>query len=285
MLHSAKLSVLFALLVGFTNLSAQNWTPGYYMRQALNKSLGGAVLINNAYDFGFRNGTCVLGAYLQEGSANSYTVYLSAGTTYCFVGGGTKNAIDVDIKVINQSGTVVASDSKIDGLPIVEFTPQYSGDYDVELSLYSCESSGSFCCMTLLQEGGYDISPARLDEAVERIISNGESLNSRVSVKFHDQTNEWSIYRTLLGDGNSLTVENIDLGTETHIVYTSGESALQDADLYLKNRGSIEESDTDSDATPVLRFNSYASNSYSLGIKHVESYSGRAIAFTCIMTE
>lgn len=278
------LAVVMMMAVGSLKASAQ-WMPGTNLKRSLALTLAKGHYLSTQSNFGYMGGVCFVGAFLQPSTQAGLTVTLNAGTEYAFVGGGGSTAIDVDIRVANSSGTILASDVQSDANPVVTFTPSYTGSYTIYLRLYSSRQGyGSFCSMALMKYGGYTIPVARLDEALNRITALGSNLNERVSsdTRLNDQQGQWCFWGGVVNSGEDLSISNLNLGYGRQAIVAAGDSNVSDADLLLTASGERAEDDK-TDATPVIIHRTSGSKYYALRIKNHSSY-GRAVLMASILT-
>ena len=282
----SKFQLLLALLVfSAFQMQAQDWRPGYYMKQALDITLAKASIFEMASNYGYADGICFMGAYLETGDDIGWGARLEAGTEYVFIGGGDEDATDIDIKVLDDDGNVIVEDVLTDNNPVVKFTPKRSDVYNVRLKLYSCDASGSFCAMTIMEEYANSIPIDDLDEAVQSVISYGSYVNEQFPVKFHDLDNQWALFGAVIPSGDYETITNMDLGYEDHIFISAGDDGLNDADLFLMDEtDTVLEKDVEPDAIPAVRFSTKGTTRYKLKIKNEDS-DGKAVIITCILTE
>jgi hypothetical protein len=260
--------------------SMAQWTPGRYMRQAMNNTLAKSqYMTSNSTTLGYKDGLCFLGAYLNKSSEVGWTITLNAGTEYAFVGGGDNDATDVDLRVTNSSGTTLWQDTQNDITPIVRFTPSYTAKYTVYMKLYSSTSKGSFCAMSILRNGGFNIPTNRLDESIDNIMEMGSNINNRKSTYFI--SDQWSLFGGLFGSGESQNITNLDLGNTNCVILGSGDRNVADADLHLTASG-VDERDSKTDALPVVIHTTSSYKKYELEIKNYSS-SGKSVVISAIL--
>lgn len=285
-----RILLLFGFLafsLSSTTLHAQDdWTPGKYMSQALTLTLAKGYVLEQNSHFGFDDGICLLAAYMEKGAEISWNMALDHNSEYVFIGGGDEDASDIDIILIDRDGEVVGQDQEEDNNPVVTFSPPYTGIFTLKLKLYECDASGSFCGLTIMKDYANAVPVSNLDEAIETIISYGSRVNSKYPVKFHDSPNQWCLFGSILGSGETETVSRLNLGDLNHIILAAGDSNLNDADLCLLNNATNQEisCDRDDDAIPALRLSTKESLRYKLQIMNVKS-SGKSLIMTAILTE
>jgi hypothetical protein len=81
---------------------------------------------------------------LSDDESDYWTFHLNRGTEYTIVGVCDTDCTDVDIIVTDEDGYEIVRDTLVDDHPIVSFRPQYSGTYEIEVRMYSCNVS-SYC--------------------------------------------------------------------------------------------------------------------------------------------
>jgi hypothetical protein len=282
----SKFQLLLALLVLFAfQVDAQDWRPGYYMKQSLDITLAKASIFEMASDYGYADGICFMGVYLEVGEDVGWGARLEGGTEYVFIGGGDEDATDIDIKILDEYGNVIEEDVLEDNNPVVKFRPKKDGVYNVRLKLYECDASGSFCTMTIMEEYANSVPVSHLDEAVETVINYGAYVNEQFPVKFHDLDNQWCLFGAIIPSGDYETITNMDLGYEDHIFLSAGDETLNDADLFLMDeKDTVLEKDVEPDAIPAIRYTTKGTVSYKLKIKNEDS-DGKAVIITCVLTE
>jgi hypothetical protein len=86
-------------------------------------------------DFYLRN--YIIGA-LNSGRTDIWTFTFDQGTSYVITGACDEDCTDLDIVVEDANGNVMTSDEADDDLPFVEFSPNRSGSYTVNVKMYTC---------------------------------------------------------------------------------------------------------------------------------------------------
>ena len=274
-----------SLLIGQTRAQ---WTPGVYMRQATTRTLSTAKLMESmSSTLGFNNGLCFTGTLLKaHGGSSSITVHLTGGTKYVFVGGGDDDVSDIDITISNSGGTALASDTKNDNFPIVEFTPSYSGAYTLKLLNYSYKLA--FCALAVLEEGGVGLPVDNIDDAIDKIFKLCRNVNNETTrrIWFLDEDNQWCFYGYVLGNSDDQTVNHIRLGGGIRYVMAAADGNASDIDACIMNSSAevAYHCDKEPDATPIVRYNSSEYSEY--GIKLTDARSnGKTFVMACILKE
>ncbi|MBR9921925.1 MAG: hypothetical protein GYB31_13875 [Bacteroidetes bacterium] len=279
-----NLLLLFACAFAFQS-QAQDWNPGYYMKQSLDITLAKATIFEASSDYGYADGICFMGVYLQKGEDVGWGARLESGKEYVFIGGGDADATDIDIKIMDDYDNVLEEDVLDDNNPVVKFTPSKSGVYNVRLKLYGCDADASFCAMTIMERYATSVPVSNLNEAVETAMDYGEYVNEQYPVKFHDVDNQWCLFGAIIAEGDSETITNMDLGFEDHIFIAAGDDNLLDADLFLKDSNdNVLEKDVEPDAIPAIRFTTKGTSKYKLEVTNEDS-NGKSLVVTCVLTE
>lgn len=75
---------------------------------------------------------------LRQGETQTFSVTLSSGRTYRFLGACDNDCTDVDLDVLDPYGRSAGSDVLEDDIPIVDFTARSSGTYTVRVIMARC---------------------------------------------------------------------------------------------------------------------------------------------------
>ena len=146
----ACLASAVVFLVSASRVSAQEG-QGIYITQA-SARLTKLVDSGNKAGYGLQdNSFSIGGGWLKQGATNwvpLYTVQLTAGKKYRFVGSGDNDAKDVDLEVVEvDTKKTVASDTGADPEAVVDYTPANTGRYLVRIRVY--DSRENLPCMCL----------------------------------------------------------------------------------------------------------------------------------------
>lgn len=144
----------FVVLVATDSVRAQG--QGAYISQAANR-LGKVVDKGNQDGFSLQSNLFSSGGgWLKKSDkwVALYTVQLNAGTTYRFLASGDNDAQDVDLRITDLKGEKeLKADTGTAADAIVEFTPNTTGRYLVQIRLYaSRENLDAFCLSVVMQK-------------------------------------------------------------------------------------------------------------------------------------
>ncbi len=279
-----KIALLFTgVLLLFSIAPAKDWSAGYWMNQTLQSIVNTSQYATEVTGYGYNDGICVLGAFIQVGSSVSWVTNLEAGQSYMFIGAGNEAATDVDIKVTDSSGKILGADVKTDATPILSFSPSTTGLYTITLTLYSA-TTNCFCAMALLKQNGFNIPVTNLSQASERLLQFGATVDDTYGVRFHDYDNQWCLFGTVLDASQYITITNITMGDENHFLLARSDNNSQDIDLHLLDSdNNVLASDTALDDQPLIQYQTKSSQRYNLKIENYTS-NGLSLIMAAILT-
>jgi hypothetical protein len=248
------------------------WTPGRYMVQAVGRVADAARNIEQKTNYGFDvDHACLLGAYLQTGKSIDIVQSFKGGRQYVLIGGGSENAIDVDLGVLD-GGKVLASDTDDDPTPIVKFKPAKDGNYTIRLLLEKSKASGNFVALAIMHEGGYTIPHKNIVASIGGAIRAAQLAAKKVSSKggslaFHEGGN-WSFYGTVLKPQEVSSFGGLKLTADPTIALAGADEDGTNIDLFIKDQGSgaVVAKDVEPDATPAVLIHPQSSVRYSLSV-------------------
>jgi hypothetical protein len=143
------LASVVALLISETRASAQQ---GVFITQA---SARLSKLVDKGNDDGYKlqnNSFSIGGGWLKKSNkwVAIYSVQLTAGKEYRFLASGDNDAKDVDLRVLNAKGNEVAVDDATAADAVVNFSPQVSGIYLVQIRLYDSRNDLDAVCLSVM---------------------------------------------------------------------------------------------------------------------------------------
>lgn len=80
---------------------------------------------------------------LARGQSITVRTTLHAGNTYKLVAGGCEDAYDVDIRVYDENGNFIDSDSDSSRVAVATVTPAWSGTFLVKITMYNSTPNGA----------------------------------------------------------------------------------------------------------------------------------------------
>ncbi|HTR20436.1 MAG TPA: hypothetical protein VMH88_06215 [Gemmatimonadales bacterium] len=78
---------------------------------------------------------------LHNSESESFTLELDGGTDYAIVGVCDNDCDDIDLRLFNDDGDEVDSDTKTDDVPIVVASPRKTSKYRIKVIMASCKTS------------------------------------------------------------------------------------------------------------------------------------------------
>ncbi len=249
-----------------------SWTPGKYMKQAmdrivLNSGLVGLVVEN----VGYMPGISIMGSLFDVGEEISWSAEFQAGTSYLIMAAGDDDATDVDLTISDSKGNTIQEDTQTDANPLLEFTPTKTAYYRITVKLYDATAS-SFCSLVLMQENGVNLDLDQLTTCVDTGLETAAQSSFADDLAFIDTPNQWALYGAPLGSGESVTVTNVHLVDGLNILLGAADENCSDADLILYDRDDNQlQADTQSDKVPVLVHENEGGDKFQVEIKNYSS--------------
>lgn len=253
--------------------AGMSWIPGKYMLQAVGRVADAAHNLESKTNFGFDiDHACLLGAYLHTGKHIDIVQTFKAGRQYVLLGGGSENAVDVDLGILDSNGRLLVADTDDDPSPLVKFKPLRDGEYTIRLALEKSKSSGNFVALAVMHEGGYSIPPKNMVASIGRAVMSAAAVSKKLGAKGNDlvfhESNNWALYGTVLKPQEVSSFGGITLVTTPTIALAGADDQGTNIDMYLKDQGTgaIVAKDSEPDATPALVISPRAGARYSLSV-------------------
>jgi len=183
------------------SVDENEWRPGSFMAKALERLLLTAARLNNNTDYGFDDkDNTVLAGFVTKDHPQTITRPFEPGRSYAvFAAGATES--NVDLRVYDSSGQLVAADEAGDGEPAVVFKPTSTDPYRIELSLV--DASEEFGALAVMVDGGVRIPTPILQKGFQRLLNAGthaakktHETGSAGGLVFHEQG--WSLQGVVL---------------------------------------------------------------------------------------
>ena len=112
----------------------QAWSDGkesgLFMSEAFVRVTGNVALGKKLIGYGYADGICVLGGWVDENRSLTFRRQLQAGTSYMICGAGDADAQTVDLEILDAAGLICRGAPQPGPDPSVEFTPaDTAGNY------------------------------------------------------------------------------------------------------------------------------------------------------------
>jgi len=267
-----------------TAAPAHEWGPGKWMNQAVDRVVGAVKFVSDKTEYGYDNDICILAAFLAPKGKVAINRTFRAGQKYAIIGAGDNDVEDLDLEVVDSTGNVIAKDDKADAIPVVTFRVPKTDTYTVRQHLYKAKR-GSFCCIAVLREGGWDVPIRNLTAASEKLTRMCNIFDSKTpkTVKFLDQTNQWALYGSIARKGESFSITNLNLGAGKRVIMAAGDAQATDIDLYVLNEDNdVLHKDEDPDANPFISFQARRRPSHGIRVKHADGR-GPSLILTTVL--
>jgi hypothetical protein len=248
------------------------WIPGKFMLQAVGRVVEAAKKLTDTTKFGFdTEHASMLGAFVNKGASIDITQSFKGGREYILIAGGTDNALDVDLGILDDKGKILASDTNDDPTPVVSFKPKKDGNYTIRVVLDKSKASGNFIALAVMHEGGYSIPANTIVSSIRHAIGNAVKLAQKVEagggqLVFHESGN-WAFYGTVLKPQIMSTFGGLVLTTDPTIALAGADDDGTNIDLYLKDdKGTMVAKDENPDAEPAILVHPDSKRTYSLSV-------------------
>jgi hypothetical protein len=137
------LLILGGLLITSTFAHAQSYTDVIWSQ------------IQDAWDDASSDGysmkNYIIGA-IDEDEDNTWTFYLNSSYEYSFEGFCDEDCDDLDLYLYDEDGELLDSDTLEDDFPIIQFSPQRTGRYKIEISMFSCSVEPCYWGLAIFQQ-------------------------------------------------------------------------------------------------------------------------------------
>ncbi len=264
------LAAFIAMLSSGLKASAE-WTPGYYMAQSLDTCFNAADRFLGETEYGYAPQISLVGTYMSQGDVYPMLKNFERNGNYVIIAAGDEDATDVDIRVLDGNGNVLAEDMETDSLAVIEFNVDRDGQYRIEAELFEAEQP-SFVSFVILQEGGWYVPRREFDIAKETMFgmcagANDGAEDNGLFVQFNDTPGQATIFGGLLGGEEGTMLTNLRFGDGDVLIVAAGDSDVEDIDLtLLDDRDQELTADQLPDAKPVLTHTTSSQERYKVDI-------------------
>lgn len=250
--------------------AAAQWSPGEYMAQSLDECFALADEYQ-ADGFGYAADVSLVGTYMYAGDSYGMTKSLARNQNYVIIAVGDEDALDVDLRVIDSRGEVIAEDIETDPIAILDFNAGRGGECTIEMELYEADAP-SYMCFVILEEDGFAMPIGDLQIAMDEMLDMCESANNGANaeggaLQFNDGDNQAVLFGALLEGQESTMLTNLSFGSGEMMAVAAGDSDVEDIDLVLYDTRNRElAADRLVDSYPVINHRTSSRRSYNLEI-------------------
>lgn len=246
--------LLLIAKTGDAQIQRNSGDPTKRMTKAVERVMGTVTKIAKVSEFGYDDGTCVLGSLLRPGATVTFNKNLKGGTEYYILGGGDDNVTDLDIYITDENGKQIIKDDDIDAAPKVHFRAPKDGKYTIKLDLFEAKAPG-FCVAAILKKGGYNVPTKNLQTATDNFLKLAKTIEPRKTVgfNFHEKDSVWCLFGSILDEGKS-SVVSIKAGGGDRAFIAAADPSSKGLGLYLADKDNkFIKKDEDHGALPILR--------------------------------
>src|SRR5262245_65359425 len=127
------MTALAALALMATPAAAQ--VPDPYARELAQKLTHAEAILNQN---GYMRAAGPFAGGLMEQRGQSRTIMLRAGQDYRIVGVCDERCRDLDLRLFDPNGHLIAQDVLVDAVPVLHIVPTVTGDHRIEVSMPRC---------------------------------------------------------------------------------------------------------------------------------------------------
>lgn len=202
----------------------------------------------------WRPGLNLAAAHLETGSSISLNLNLEMGIGYVFIASQAGYLGDVDLFLRDQEGTILQEDREEDSTPVVEFTAQKSGVYQLQIHLVSSQYPREFIALSILQSGGLPIPEQEYQRVAGTFFGSAEKiLSAYEGTAWQRQPAQWCTFGFVLAENQGATLHKLRPEAGKLIFAATGSPNLRNIDLYLANENQrILAKDNGPEANPLI---------------------------------
>lgn len=129
-------AVATAFLIG---APAQAQVPDPFARDLAQRLSRADQLVN---EYGYSRAAGPFAGGLEHGATRRFPVMLRMGQDYRIVGVCDNRCRDLDLRLFDANGALVAQDLMRDALPVIEVRPRATGVHEIEVLMPACAAAG-----------------------------------------------------------------------------------------------------------------------------------------------
>lgn len=270
--RGTSIVVAAMLLVGAGQARAQS----EYISEAVGRAVTQAGSAGDYSGYGMTTSSfCLLGGWITQGNMLQYSMNLSGGTSYLFVGAGDRDVRDLDISVTDGTNTV--EDTETDNTPFVHVEAQSDTEVTITVTNYQGSGQPDFCCLIILESDGGQANIAGLNQAAQGLVTLINSATGYATDQAADASS-WCILGGLFGQGGELGMTRT-FTRGNYMLVGWGDTRAKDLDAFVQGpNGEEVAADTETDSTPVVTFNVQAKGNLR-GTLNLRMYQSKGNAF------
>lgn len=239
LLPALALALAVASPSGFTAAPA-DWVPGQRMSVAVTGVIDAAREHQDDYALDTQS-VCLLAGFMNDGRELTFNRPFDKGENYLVIVGTDRNVAALDVDVFDAAGERVTGETR-DTAPEIRLRPAKTGTYKLRVCVTKVreKGAGGFCTLMILRKGTGDVPIANARGCLETVIAGAEDVykaaNSKQmkrSVWFQSGNNQWSMYGSVLDQGNEMTITKVKLGKGDRMLVAAGDKNSQDVDVFV----------------------------------------------------
>jgi hypothetical protein len=216
--------------------------------------------VNNQLDTMERNATGMTRQFrspifrLNEGATQDYPILISSGQRYTIGGVCDNDCPDLDIKLLDASGSEVASDTATDSVPLVSYSANKSGMFTVRVVMYDCNAAPCSAGLTVMSTGSSGITSI---PSTNRSVSQyDQQVNNQLDTAERNASGMSRLFRSPIFRLNEGATQDYPITMVTGQRYTVAgvcDNDCPDLDIKLLDPNGREiAADTATDSVPVV---------------------------------
>ena len=291
-----KRLALFSILL-LTALTAGAGISDYLLQTGMKAALYTSAICEFGWEFD--GSASFYGALLEEGESVSSSRWYERGTKYNIWAYGDDDAIDLDIRVVDEDGKVVAKDLESDAAPNCDFRPKSSGSYTVTITNHSSYND-VFVFWGVMNDASspYISSGEKCVDALDKMVEFFSVLDDNDG-EYRFFPNQTFLIGGIMEEDESQCFFNYRAPIDTYCYFIGfGSDEVKDFDIKLTEQWDVDLVDPDyeaddyqmigedSDYGAVATMNCYLEASEYYALKYmVYSSQGSGFVFTLILAE
>jgi hypothetical protein len=243
------------------------WAEDRYVEQSLMRCFESAERYVENERYGYASGVSLVGSFMAPGESFTFDMYFEGHRDLMIIAAGDDDAIDVDLRVHDPKGGLVAEDTAYDEEGLVEFSTGRAATYTVEVELYSADADSFVSFVLLDADGGY-IPFHDLELAMDNMLDmwrGGDVVAERdgIELNYNRSENQPCLFGALLQGDTQVSLTGLNFDSGEMMAFAGGDSDVEDIDLVLNgDRGDELVADRLRDAHPVITHRTSSRRTY-----------------------
>jgi hypothetical protein len=207
---------------------------------------------------------------LNEGATQDYPVTILAGQRYTIGGVCDNDCPDLDIKLLDASGTEVAADTATDSVPLVSYTATKSGNFTARVVMYDCNSAPCSAGLTIMSSGSNGGSAPVSSNTGSGTTQYDQQVNNQLDTAERNASGMSRLFRSPIFRLNESATQDYPITMMTGQRYTIAgvcDNDCPDLDIKLLDPNGREvAADTATDSVPVVSHSPSTSGNHTVRV-------------------